>query len=292
MRTAKRRRPRSAIFRALAHGPRVPSIVEICPRTDQAPVFVLCPMRVEFEAVRGQLSRAGADLRHVRLIQTGIGKAHVTSAVESVARQVAGGSVLFILAGACGGLVPTEDVPSIERVIDQHGHEWPCERWWRAEGGGGAASGRAGVTLVGVDEIIATPADKLRLARATGAAIVDMESHAFIQACERSAPASGIDVHWAIARGVSDTPEETLPERVLHWIDESGNTRPFRAGVDLITRPWLVPHIAGVLRRSRRVLPTVGRRVVEICSAWGTGASMKTPQAGPSEQRVGAGGAA
>jgi nucleoside phosphorylase len=151
---------------------------------------------------------------------------------------------LVILAGACGALTHVEDVPRIGRVIDEHGHAWE--------------TGETGVTLIGVDRVVSTPADKRALAESTAASIVDMESHGFIAACERRGFA------WAVVRGVSDTPEETLPEEVLRWVTPRGDTRVGAAVLDMVKRPRLVGHIVPVMRRSHRVLPRVGERVVEM----------------------------
>lgn len=251
-------------------------------------------MKVEHDAVRRELRRAGLSFA-CSLVQTGIGKDRIVRHIALNAAEHAR-SALFILAGACGGLTVTDPLPTIARVIDQHGHDWACgERWTRAdstrlvqnshpEAGGedrgwartesrasavsSLATPTTGVTLIGVDEIIATPMDKARLAERTGASIVDMECHAFIDACERLARERAIDVYWSIVRGVSDTPDETLPAEVLNWIDADGNTRTLRAVRDLALRPRLVPHMVDVLRRSNRVLPLVGKRVAELCGAW------------------------
>lgn len=202
----------------------------------------------------------GTACSQSRVIQTGIGKHAIIAAAARVLGQRAvdhgsgeqfrGESVHLILAGACGGLTPVDDVPAIARVIDEHGHSWIP-----------ANADPSGVTLIGVDTIIATPADKAVLAARTGAAIVDMESHAFAAWCEERG------VRWSVVRGVSDTPEETLPHEVLDWISPSGDTRQMRAARDLLLKPWLIPHVLDVLRRSRRVLPKVGRRVVEVLEA-------------------------
>lgn len=215
-------------------------------------------MAIECDAIRRAVHDGG--LAHISVIQTGIGKHAIIAAAAEVLGQRSpdhgsgepfhGEPLHLILAGACGGLSPVDDVPSIARVIDEHGHAWTP-----------ANADPSGVTLIGVDTIIATPADKAALAARTGAAIVDMESHAFAAWCEERG------VRWSVVRGVSDTPEETLPHEVLDWISPSGDTRQMRAARDLLLKPWLIPHVVGVLRRSRRVLPKVGQRVVEVLEA-------------------------
>jgi nucleoside phosphorylase len=222
------------------------------PRTGHVqPIVVFCPMQIEFSHVQRELRRAG--LTSIQVMQTGIGKeAIIRAATKALDEQVTSarsgtGAPLLILAGACGGLIHVQDVPPIARVVDEHGHFWVP-----------ANADASGVTLAAVDRIVSTPADKAVLAQSTGASIVDMESHAFAAFCESRG------VHWAVVRGVSDTPDETLPHEVLEWIAPDGGTRTMRAAKDLVLKPWLVPHIVSVVRRSNRVLPKVGRAVVEV----------------------------
>ncbi len=246
-------------------------------------VAVICPMAIEREAVETELLRAGfardaagptrradgppmsvfggSGVR-VRVIQCGIGKAAVVAAVEGVAAAGSGtgddegGVALVVLAGAAGGLAQTVDVPRIARVVREEAGAGAQAGWTPSDAP--AAGDDAAVTLVGVDRVVATPRQKRELARATGAAVVDMESHAFAAACER------LGVMWTVVRGVSDTPDETLPGIVVNWLDPAGNTRAWRAARDLAVRPWLVPHMLKVMKRTNTVLPKVGKRVVEL----------------------------
>jgi hypothetical protein len=208
-------------------------------------------MKIERVYVARALRDAG--LSGVPVVQTGIGKVAVVRAAAVALEESAAprDATLVVLAGACGGLAAVPDVPPIARVIDEHGGAWTP-----------AGADARGVTLVAVDRIVATPADKRALAAATGAAIVDMESHALAAACG----AEGTP--WTVVRGVSDTPEETLPGEVLGWVTPGGGTRPLRAAWDMARRPSLVPHVRAVLARSSRVLPEVGRRTAEVVRAW------------------------
>lgn len=207
--------------------------------------LIFIPMQIEHVAIRRALDAAGHS--DVRTIQTGIGKHALLRALQTHAPSD-NSRPLMILAGAAGGLVHLDnDVPPIARVIDEHGNSWAPHR-----------ADAAGVTLIAADTIISTPADKKSVAARTGASVVDMEAHAFAAFCEeRSLP-------WTVIRGVSDTPDETLPAQVIHWITPEGNTRNLRAARDLALRPWLIPHIVSVVRRSNRVLPLVGNAVVEM----------------------------
>lgn len=220
-------------------------------------VLVLCPMSVESAHVRRAVRRAGLGER-VRVVQTGIGKDAIVRCLRSA--QPERGSAC-ILAGVCGGLVTTADVPRIVGVIDTHGHAWTPTLGGEREHRGTGASDDPGVTLVAVDHVVESPTDKRTLAQTTGAAIVDMESHAFASACEE------LGVRWTVVRGVSDTPEDVLPEEVLGWVTPEGNTRPVRAVLDMLRHPTHVPHVVAALRRTSRVMPKVAERVVEIAGS-------------------------
>lgn len=203
-------------------------------------------MRIEFAAVRRALDRRG--LRHIPVFQTGIGKDAILACLGRHLQNTRA----IILAGACGALAHVDDVPPIERIIDEHGNQWPCTQHFPG----------TPVTLIAMDRIVSTPEDKASLAASTGAAIVDMESHAFAAECQRRG------LTWHVVRGVSDTPDETLPHEVLAWVTPEGNTRAGRAVLDMARRPSLVPHIATVLRRSSRVLPKVGAAVADTIDHW------------------------
>lgn len=210
--------------------------------------LILCPMHIEFAAVRRALR--AATLEHsARLVRTGVGKDAILRSLRDHAQRQP--TSLAILAGVCGALRHVPDRPAISRVIDQHGHTWSD----------GVGFDPAGVTLIAVDQIVATPADKAALAQRSGAAIVDMESHAFAAACRDMA------LPWTVIRGVSDTPEETLPAQVIHWIRPDGTTIVARAALDMLRAPTLIPHIVGVVRRSNRVLPLVAAQAVQLARA-------------------------
>ncbi len=211
-------------------------------------------MQIEAKAVARALRRVSAahpDVGATRVVRTGIGRHAIVNALERECNHAR--PDLVILAGACGGLAPTDDVPRIARVIDEHGGAWA----------GGVGFHPRGITLIAVDRVIPTPAHKAALATRTGASIVDMESHAFAAAC------AAMGLPWSVVRGVSDTPDETLPAEVLGWVRPDGTTRSVRAVFDLVRRPRLIPHIIGVVRRANRVLPRVGERAAEIAAAWG-----------------------
>ncbi|MBX3359635.1 MAG: hypothetical protein KF745_14545 [Phycisphaeraceae bacterium] len=215
-------------------------------------VVVLCPLEIERKVVRESLERAG--LARVAVERTGPG----AGAVESAVRALGTGRAFVILAGLCGGLGPVDDVPVIDRVVDERGGTW-----------GVPGAGGRGVALVGVDAPVCTVEAKRRLGEATGAGVVDMESHGLARAC------GGIE-SWAVIRGVSDRYDEPVPAQVMRWVGRDGRTRTGRVVGDMIRSPSIVPAVLRMGRRSPRVLRVVGERVVESVGGWlaGNGAVM------------------
>src|SRR5262245_46343658 len=107
------------------------------PPARPADILVLCPMEIERQAVAAEIREAG--LTGVRIVRTGIGKQAIVQHVEQAAAG-SGKPELLVLAGACGGLRPVDDVPPIARVIDEQGQEWT-----------GLGMSPTGQTLIGVD---------------------------------------------------------------------------------------------------------------------------------------------
>jgi hypothetical protein len=119
-----------------------------------------------------------------------------------------------------------------------------------------------GVTLLGVDSVLTTPTEKREWHARTGAALVDMESHAFARTCtERGIP-------WGVVRGVSDSETEALPPEVLDWVRPDGGTRILRPIVDILRKPRLLPAAARLARRSASSLPRVAGEAAQIARAW------------------------
>lgn len=207
--------------------------------------MVFCPLEAERRAVCAALHRA--DLDGATVLLTGIGRDAVAAAVRNLSHRPA----IVVLAGICGGLVDVPDVVTTSRVVDEQGGAWDPP----------IAPGD-GVVLVGVDRLISTAAQKRHLHRATGAAVVDMESHGFARACE--AWSEGGPLRWAVVRGVSDRFDEAIPEQLVRWIDPRGRMIASHVAADVARRPWLVPSLLRLGKRSRRVLPLVGRRVAGL----------------------------
>lgn len=231
--------------------------------SDSARYLVLCPMGIERTAIARGLARHNLPPSVAQVRQTGIGGRAIESCLNAeFNRETAWHGV--ILAGLCGGLQRSDPLPTLSHVLDRHGRSWPISRngWAGPNGPQGDAhqrsGGSRGVGLLGVDELIPHPQDKQSLAEATGAHVVDMESHVFAAWCERAG------VPWTVVRGVSDRPEDTLPPEVLNWITPAGDSRAARAVFDMLRKPSLIGHTVSAVRRSNQVLPLVAQRIAEL----------------------------
>jgi nicotinate-nucleotide adenylyltransferase len=129
----------------------------------------------------------------------------------------------------------------------------------------------AGATarIVQTTTVVTTPTDKLRLASATRAQLVDMESHAFASCAETAG------LSWAIVRGVSDGADETLPAELAGFVDARGETSILRVLGAIVRRPSLVPALMRIGRASRVALRNASftvdalgaRAPIEFCDA-------------------------
>lgn len=215
--------------------------------------IVICPLAHEAKVIRRAVERE----EETELIVSGPGPAAVREAVyRATAERGAHDGLLIILAGVGGGLAAVEDVPLIGTVIDASG------RRLAAECPGEGHEQRRAVVLLGLDEIVPTPAMKREWHERTGASVVDMESHAFADACI----ARG--VRWNVVRGISDGVDEVLPRQVMNWVDAKGRTRVVRSAFDIMTTRGLMKQVATLAKRSGRVLPKVGERVAVMARAW------------------------
>lgn len=229
---------------------------------------VLSPLSVERDGLRRATARAarasGADdlLDSVEFVLTGIGAERVSAAVAAQrARPLAERPSLMVLAGTAGGLTEGPLAPPIARIIDERGGQWA------PPAAVAPSQGEHATTVLGVDRLIPTPAEKRSLAASTGATIVDMESHAFARACVASAAPGGEPVRWGVVRGVSDGPDHELPEFVLGWFDGAGRARPMSMAAGVIAHPRAWPELWRLSRRTRAALVRAGAALAGLLIA-------------------------
>lgn len=96
--------------------------------------------------------------------------------------------------------------------------------------------------------LVASPEAKLALARATGAAIVDLETMHFAEI----ARARGW--RWGVVRVVGDAADEAIPTALERFVDHGGRTRPGVVFGEIFRRPALVPVLRRLQASSRAAL--------------------------------------
>jgi hypothetical protein len=160
----------------------------------------------------------------------------------------------LIVAGVAGGLRPTAPI-GLARIVSEV----------RAADGRVAASFALATAwrVVGVDRVVATPEEKRILAERTGADIVDMESHAFVEVAA--------DRGWrlTIVRGVSDGVDDALPEGLERLVTPMGGLRPLRTAAFVARRPTLIPALRELGRRTTLAMRSVRAIVEDVRSAHG-----------------------
>jgi hypothetical protein len=105
--------------------------------------------------------------------------------------------------------------------------------------------------VAGVDAPASTAAAKRALHTRTGADVVDMESHAFA----REAASRGIA--FAILRGVSDGPDDALPDGLERLIHADGRTNWGGVAQLLLRRPTMLPTLRSLGRQSDAAMAAI-----------------------------------
>lgn len=236
--------------------------------------LVICPLEIEARVIRREVGN------RAEVVVGGLG----ARSGETAARRLAAPDPppRIVLAGVCGGL--TDPVPGahaeghavrVARVVSLEGESWRPALVWGGDGRGadmGSApadnDSPADSTLVGVDELIATPTPKRALARRANAAYVDMESHHVARACVRAG------IPWGVARGVSDDAGTALPSWLLGSITPDGRTRALYSARNAIARPWQIPALLRIVAMTRQAARAAGRAAAQMLDDAASGVDM------------------
>jgi adenosylhomocysteine nucleosidase len=133
------------------------------------------------------------------------------------------GASWVVMAGLAGALDPSLAVGDI--VIDDFpdalGEPPPCHRGH----------------IISSDEIVATPAEKAELRRATGAMAVDMETATVRDWAKRQNAA------FIALRAISDRADQCLDPTMLRMVNGWGKPKSLAIARELICRPTLIPSL-------------------------------------------------
>ncbi|RFB76422.1 phosphorylase family protein [Methylovirgula sp. 4M-Z18] len=218
---------------------------------DQPQVIAACGLELEARMTRGigvptVCGAARADLLRQRLaLSLGVGR-----------------TVGLVSFGLAGGLAP-ELAPGTlvlpNRVVEGN-RSWNVDADWlrrlRA-----TCDEAVCADVAGSDVAISTPHAKRQLRAATGASIVDMESHVVAEV----ARVHGLP--FVVIRAVADTAQSTLPSAALIQLRSDGRPDIGRILIDLVKHPGQMGEIVNLARLSRSAATSLGR----VCQMLGPG---------------------
>jgi nucleoside phosphorylase len=113
------------------------------------------------------------------------------------------------------------------------------------------------MNVLGSDDLVATPTAKASLHRSTGAAAVDMESHAVGDV------AVDAKLPFVVVRVIADPHDETIPESARHGLGDQGQIRPLAVLLELMRRPNETGPLIRLGRCSNRALASL-RKVANL----------------------------
>ena len=100
--------------------------------------------------------------------------------------------------------------------------------------------------IYGSDDLIDSAAAKADLAKRTGCASVDMESHAVAKAAgERGLP-------FYVIRAIADPADQALPPSAAGAVKPDGSIDTFRTVIGLLRRPQDLPHLIALGKQSAK----------------------------------------
>jgi nucleoside phosphorylase len=162
---------------------------------------------------------------------------------------------VVVSAGTCGALAPALAAGALvvpEAVVTGVGARYPTA----------ALPGlRAAGTLLAVDEVVATPADKARLWMETGAVAVDLESGVI------GAWAASRGIPVAAVRGVSDTADEAVPADLAALVEPGGRVKTAQALRTMLARPRAIADALTLRRGTDRALQVVAAALARMSRA-------------------------
>jgi adenosylhomocysteine nucleosidase len=181
---------------------------------------------------------------------------------DGAERLIAEGVRGLVSFGIAGGLDPALERGGIvlaDTVITPGGCRIATHAGWRER-----ALARAGkdysvtvAPVAGTDAPVTSAADKRALFEASGAAAVDMESHAV------AAAASAAGLPFLVLRAVADPAGRAVPDWALRGLGADGRARALPVLRKLVLSPWEVPALVRLGRDVGAALAAL-RRVAEL----------------------------
>jgi adenosylhomocysteine nucleosidase len=179
------------------------------------------------------------------------------------ARQLAGDGVAGLVSfGIAGGLDPHLRPGTIllpHFVLAENGTRFETAREWRervsAEAGKNLSI--AAGTIAGRDRPVLGAQEKRALFEKTGAAAVDMESHAVAEVAREAG------LPFLAVRAIADPAARSVPPWALAGIGPEGQTRPLAVLAEIAFRPWEWPALFHLARDTAAAMAGL-RRVADL----------------------------
>lgn len=179
------------------------------------------------------------------------------------ARQLAGDGVAGLVSfGVAGGLDPHLQPGTIllpHFVLAEDGTRFETAREWR-ERLFAEARGKFPVvtgTIVGCDRPVLGAPEKCAAFEETGAAAVDMESHAVAEVAREAG------LPFLAVRAIADPAARSVPRWALAGIGPEGQTRPLAVLGKIAFRPWEWPALFHLARDTAAAMAAL-RRVADL----------------------------
>lgn len=185
--------------------------------------------------------------------------ARAREGARRLAADGAGGLLSFGMAGGLDPKLAPGALVLAARVVAPDGTRFDTSREWRerlrveVSGGCELATG----DVAGRDGPVHSPAEKRALYETTGAAAVDMESHA-VAAVAREA-----GLPFLVVRAIADPAQRSVPSWALSGLAADGRTRPLAVLARLALRPWEAPGLLALARDSAAAMASL-RRVADF----------------------------
>ncbi|QLH39564.1 MAG: purine phosphorylase [Defluviicoccus sp.] len=187
-----------------------------------------------------------------------------TAARSAASTLLAEGCTALVSFGCAGGLDPRLGPGTVmvaTEIVDRQGGRFPTDRSWCArvltalgDSVGEAFAGR----LLGNDSMLASAAEKQRLASELAASLVDMESHAIARvAAEAGVPMLAIRV-------VCDQATTSLPVWLDGVVGEDGKPRTGQVVARLAAHPSDLGRVLKLAANQRAALKTLRRVALRV----------------------------
>ncbi len=214
---------------------------------DSKVLLMFAPLKSETEAVQTAVDRWSHDAMSIARSGTydqitveciGMRGCHLRQVLPRYAHHRVAG---VIVAGVAGALAPELSIGDL--VIDTNStHAQRVAEFMNAM----SSQPRVRVGPIHTSkELVSTARAKKQLHKETKALAVDMENAYTRQLADRR------HIPWLGIRAISDTAFENISPQVVHFVDGTGNARPWDITISLARKPMLIPQLIRLGRNTQ-----------------------------------------